>query len=277
MFSLPFLSLPRRAIDRKLHRAIIDGDEPRALACLEQNADSNSRDRDGFSALEMARLLGRDRVSTKIAGPVQHQIKLQGVDDPYPRLISLEQFEEHFGVRYLSHLRFDSYLTFKRASRQCPWLLKYTALGTEHLWLGSWHAHERAAGHVADLSIRWIDETLGYGIFAERRIEPYTHIGEYTGVVKQWKMFQQNQNPYCFRYPSGAFKFRIYMVDAQEEGNETRFVNHSDSPNCEPVTALDRGLLHIFFRSTRVIEYGEQLCIDYGKDYWQRRRKHEVS
>ena len=66
-----------------------------------------------------------------------------------------------------------------------------------------------------------------------------------------------------------------HAVDAQDGGNETRFVNHSDTPNAEPVTQLDRGILHIFFRTTRAVVYGEELTINYGKDYWQRRTKRD--
>jgi len=254
-----------------LHRAIRTADTAGARAALEQGADPNSRDRHGFSARELARYLDQTNLLQAMGEPFAHNIRFREQGADASTVLSAEQFFERFGFPYLPYLTFDSYRLLLRVRRKCPWLLRYTAFGTEALWLGRWHASEREGAHVAPVCIQWVDEQVGFGLFASQSIKPFTHLAEYTGRVKRWKLWKQNKNPYCFRYPGGWLPGQIYMVDAQEGGNETRFVNHSDTPNCEPATALSNGILHIFFRATRPIQAGEQITINYGKDYWSRR------
>jgi SET domain-containing protein len=62
-------------------------------------------------------------------------------------------------------------------------------------------------------------------------------------------------------------------VDALQEGNVTRFINHSNVPNLEPRCFVERGLLHQVFMARQKISKGTQLTFDYGNDYWIRRQK----
>lgn len=270
----PFASAAsKRPADVALHAAIARNDAQGVADALDSDAEVLARNKYGYSALEMARLLGRDALLAQLGYVNNRRIQLQAQEETFPQKRSISQFEAITGVRYFSHLRFDSYSVFKKAYRQCSWLQRYTAWGKELRWLGKWHADDRDEGHLADVSVRWIDQAIGYGLFAERKLEPLTYLGQYTGTVRQWSMRKRNHNAYCFHYPTSLWRLRIFMIDALDGGNEMRFVNHADAPNAEPAIQLDRGLLHVFFRTTKEIGYGEQICIDYGKDYWHRRLK----
>lgn len=267
----------KRAADVALHKAIVDDDLNAVQDALAAVAEPLAKNRYGYSAVEMALLLGRDELFRLLIISTKHRVKFQGIDDDFPKRITIPQFEQATGVKYYSHLRCDTPKTFRRVMRHCPWTLKYTAWGKEQRWLGKWHAKDRSEGHIADVSVRWIDDTIGYGLFAERDLPSQLFIGQYTGVLRQWYMTKRNHNAYCFHYPTPLWKLRTFMIDALDGGNETRFVNHGDTPNCEPAIQLDRGLLHVFFRTTKAVAYGDQLLLDYGKDYWQRRQKRALA
>lgn len=200
----------------------------------------------------------------------EHIFLVQGPGEPILRQITQEEWEELFQVRYLAQQRFQDTKTFRRAVRYCPLFFK-GSLGMEQRWLAKWYAQERREGKVAPVSTRWIDSEIGYGLFAEESFPLGTYIGYYTGVVRQWSLWKQNQNGYCFRYPSWFWP--IFMIDALKEGNEMRFVNHSDTPNLEVLSQLEDGVFYLFFRTRTAVLKGEQLTLDYGKDYWRRRTK----
>ena len=256
-----------REIDRLLHKAIIAGRQDQARELLGDGALLLARNKLGFTAQEMAHFLGCE-LGTK--QPLQ--IRFQGKDEPSVKILSAEEFCNVTGVTYLKHLQFESYKVFKRVLHQCPWLLKHTSLGRQHRWFGALYGKEALGGKTIDASIRWIGEEVGYGLFAEKELKPQEFVGAYTGIMRQWHRFSPNHNEYCFHYPTGFWRMRIFMIDAEEAGNITRFVNHSDEANLEPVALLDRGLLHIFFRTARTIQVGEQLTVNYGPDYWRRRQ-----
>mmetsp|Transcript_13409 Transcript_13409/g.22042 ORF Transcript_13409/g.22042 Transcript_13409/m.22042 type:complete len:297 (-) Transcript_13409:275-1165(-) len=66
---------------------------------------------------------------------------------------------------------------------------------------------------------------------------------------------------------------RIY-VDAEDEYKSlwTRFLNHASPPNnnCNPKSVHESydGEPRVWFVACRDIEVGEELCFDYGDDYW---------
>lgn len=66
---------------------------------------------------------------------------------------------------------------------------------------------------------------------------------------------------------------RIY-VDAEDEYESlwTRFLNHASPPlnNCNPKSVHEsyNGEPRVWFVASRDIEVGEELCFDYGDDYW---------
>ena len=118
-----------------------------------------------------------------------------------------------------------------------------------------------------DLTLRFIDDIKGYGVFATAPIERYRYIGEYCGVVKKRAWHMIANNPFCVTYP-GGFSWRTYVINARKEGNITRFINHGDANVMMRSLRFDDGLLHMVFFTSRLIHEGEELLLNYGKKYW---------
>jgi SET domain-containing protein len=87
----------------------------------------------------------------------------------------------------------------------------------------------------------------GRGVFATRTIRPGTQLGEWP-----------------------TMKVGDALPDHTLEGGhlvlgEFTLVNHDDDPNCDYF--FDAGTCALYAR--RLIEFGEELTIDYGEDYWR--------
>jgi hypothetical protein len=190
-----------------------------------------------------------------------------------PRLISIKRFEELFELHYLEKLQFENWEVEQWIYRQCERAQRRQKVGKLALWLGTLHGPQIERGDIPDVTIRWIGEKIGYGVFANRLLKKWEFIGEYTGLVKQRKLFFRNINDYCFMYPRAWIALKSLTIDSAKYGNFTRFINHSDLPNCESISVFHRGLFHIMFRAIRDIPAGQELTYDYGSIYWSRRKK----
>ncbi|MCD5382418.1 MAG: SET domain-containing protein [Candidatus Pacebacteria bacterium] len=56
------------------------------------------------------------------------------------------------------------------------------------------------------------------------------------------------------------------VIDGKARTNTARYINHSCRPNCEAES--DEEALKIRILAKRTIKAGEELTIDYGKEYW---------
>lgn len=126
---------------------------------------------------------------------------------------------------------------------------------------------------VIDVSIRWICPDMGYGVFTNGFLKKWQFVGEYTGVVRRRRLIFPNLNDYCFMYPREWISPKLFTIDSEREGNFTRFINHSDTPNLESVAVFKGGVFHIVFRTTEDILPGKELVYDYGPVYWRKRKK----
>lgn len=181
------------------------------------------------------------------------------------------EFEEKTGVIYLSHLEFDSYAVLTRVKKQSRKEIRYPYISPSVKWLGTFFAKELESGFVNDVVIRWIDDRIGFGVFARRDFSKGEFIGEYTGVVKRSHFFKSNINLFCFHYPVINQFINVHTIDAEQKGNETRFINHSLSPNCEPFVCYHEGLLHVCIRTKERISKGEELTYQFTTGWWKDR------
>ena len=58
-----------------------------------------------------------------------------------------------------------------------------------------------------------------------------------------------------------------WVIDANFEGNDARWINHSCAPNCEAVMVEDEAepkRSRVFIEAVRAIKPGEELTYDYG-------------
>ncbi|MBS0634477.1 MAG: SET domain-containing protein-lysine N-methyltransferase [Verrucomicrobia bacterium] len=183
---------------------------------------------------------------------------------------SVADFEAFFGIKYLPTSYYESSELKDEVRKSCPWLLKNTVVGEEHRSLGAFLHKALESGKVTSVAIKWIDDVMGYGLFAKNFIAKESFIGQYTGIVT--KEIPES-TAYCMQLPTKFWSLRRYYIDAESAGNELRFANHSDTPSMRPYCLIDRGLVHVGFFALADIEAGRELTFDYGRDYWIKRSK----
>lgn len=186
---------------------------------------------------------------------------------------SPKDFEAIFGMGYLAGINFRNAKTQDKIERRCAKALRKEWITPRQKWLGHYYAKEIQGNIYLDLTIGWIDDTIGYGVWTNVDIPAFAYIGEYTGILRKRLFFGRWKNRYCFDYNIGEGRNSGYVVDAQDFGNYTRFINHSFEPNLEPASVYSDSLIHVIIYAPKAIRAGTQLCYDYGEDYWQKRSK----
>jgi len=254
-----------------LHLAVIDNRPEEVKRLLKTPSLLSGLNKEGFTPLQLARLLGRKKCESAMHTLLDRTILIQEQGDLKPRSISIKEFTELFQVPYFDTLRFRSYSTLQLAVKSRPYILRIP--GIENQELGEVYTNELKQGFVAPCSIRWLNDQIHYGLVADKDFDEGEWIGEYTGVVREYLRIQPDHNPYCLHYPTRFWSFRYFMIDAYLGGNETRFINHSDEPNLAPQCLVKDRLLHTVFFTSKKIRKGEQLTFDYGKDFWRHRKK----
>jgi hypothetical protein len=238
-----------------LHEAVKQDDPVAIKQLVDAGEDLFLSDASGFTAPELAALLGR-RSCWDILG-------LEFSPQAFP----------NDDVDFLPCLTFESYDSLRALQAQCPYLLRWTKVGQFYKDLAIDYGPAVFQGKTAPLQISWVSDNVGHGVFATEDIPPGSFIGNYAGVVRPMQRKIARMSPYYFHYPTKLWSYQYHVVDAEGCGNEMRYLNHSDQPNLEPSYILDRGLLHLVFFTQRFVMKGEQLTFDYGQDYWREREK----
>ncbi|MBX7066248.1 MAG: SET domain-containing protein [Parachlamydiales bacterium] len=136
------------------------------------------------------------------------------------------------------------------------------------LALGQKYRKQIESPNDPNVEIRFVSDEVGHGVFANGVIKKGSFIGEYTGIVREnRRIYFAPLNNYCYEYPIADRLGRSYVIDATS-GNFTRFINHSYCPNLKPHYAFIDGFYHCIFIALKEIRKGEQLCYDYGRNYW---------
>lgn len=149
-------------------------------------------------------------------------------------------------------------------------------ISNEAIELGARFIHHIETAFIRSVSVRWINDEVGQGLFVEEDLEAGSYVGEYTGVVrKNDRRYFEPLNNYCYEYPVPDDIGRSYVIDATQ-GNLTRFINHSFTPNLKPMHVFYEGFYHLIFLALERIEKGRQLSYDYGKNYWYIRKAPQV-
>lgn len=190
------------------------------------------------------------------------------------RLSTPSDFEQFFCLRYLSHLEFNQEKIKLSVNRRCLRALARGWITPRQRWLGAYYATSMAGSTLisaSDLTIRWIDREIGYGVWTNRLIKARTFIGEYSGIVHKRHWWKRRENLYCFDYTVGPHRSTSLVIDSQDAGNHTRFINHSFCPNLNLVSVYWRGLIHVILYANRDIPADSQLLYDYGEEYWKKR------
>ncbi len=186
------------------------------------------------------------------------------------RSLSLEEFEGVTGAKWRPHLVFADTAILSALTKQGAKLHEKGEMTFEQVWLGRYFQKELLAGVGPDVSIRWIDSVLGWGVFAERPFKKMEFIAEYAGTVRK-RIKADAKNSYCFEYVVTPDRKTSYVIDAREQGGVGRYLNHSASPNLLSGLATLDQISHVILYAKEPIAKGTQLCYDYGPDYWSKR------
>lgn len=177
---------------------------------------------------------------------------------------------EEFNVKYLPCLIFERISIFTEILHLCKKLDKKKMFSKEQKWLGSFFSKELDSAYFANVDIKSTNQNLGYGLFAKQNIAKNSFVGEFAGILKKRSSVSLKVNHYCLKYPIEGGFFQKYTIDASKKGNCFRFLNHNINPNLNVRSVFYNGFIRMIFLSLKDIKVGDQLTIDYGKDFWVR-------
>jgi uncharacterized protein len=248
-----------------LHLAVRD-DQLDCIALLgAERSLLNRRNQFGLTPFELALYLHKQKSASILLGAsrscdflAQPRVEFEKND----RLASIN-------IEYLAHPIFESLNRLDEVLACTQKAKNDEIISSERIWMGVYYDKEIQQGIHPCMTVRWIDEEVGFGVFAAERILPCMFVGEYTGLIQERKSKHVRESNYCIRYTSWPMGKRLHVIDAENFGNFTRFINHSDHPNISLVCTYWRGMPRLIFISLKEISDGEQLTFDYGKTFWK--------
>jgi len=112
--------------------------------------------------------------------------------------------------------------------------------------------------NILDWELKVKRSSAGCGLFATKEIPKGVCIIEYFGrQISDAEQYTSNSK-YLFGINSKI------TIDGRDRKNIARYINHSCKPNAEP--EIRKGRIFIFTR--RKIQPGEEICYDYGEEYF---------
>ncbi len=184
----------------------------------------------------------------------------------------MEELESRLQFTFLPQIAFESPKAKEEIHAKGLAKWKNNEISAESHDLGKRYSQEILSGYIPSVSVRFVDEGVGFGLFAECDLAKGAYVGEYTGVVRRndLRRYMGHMNDYCHAYPVTDHLNCSFVTDAMQ-GNLTRFINHSFHPNLLSIHAYLDGFFHLIFLATKPIAQGTQLTFDYGKSYWYTR------
>ncbi|MDX8431726.1 MAG: SET domain-containing protein-lysine N-methyltransferase [Candidatus Algichlamydia australiensis] len=184
--------------------------------------------------------------------------------------ITKEEMEKKFSFSFLNELQFSSPRILRWVNSKCEKRLRSENYRAQNSWMHSLYLDDFKKKHLPKLFIKHVNQLVGYGLFAADDLAELSLIGEYTGIVRRRRRWSDRQNAYIFGYVVGPHD-TPYVIDAKEKGNLTRFINHSETPNCISRWMIVDGVCHVIFFTNKLIKAGEQLTYNYGPHFWKNR------
>jgi SET domain-containing protein len=137
------------------------------------------------------------------------------------------------------------------------------------------HYFEHGFSNDRRIYVALCSQEMGYGAFAEVYIPAWTVIGEYTGIITS----NQANTDYAWSYYSKPKDSQgnelLLRTDGRTRGNITRFVNHSDYPNCSVIHVPYKNRWRTLYIANSNIMPDQELTVYYGEIYWKDRNKKE--
>ena len=99
----------------------------------------------------------------------------------------------------------------------------------------------------------------GLGLFAAKDIPKNSWIIEYIGEkIPNEKVNPNSTSKYLFEVN------KKWTLNGTPRYNTARYANHSCRPNAESEITKDQ----VFIKSIKPIKFGEEICYDYGKEFF---------
>lgn len=137
-----------------------------------------------------------------------------------------------------------------------------------------------ATEYQAPMYIQWVNDIVGYGVFAKELIRAGDYVMEYAGCVCS----SVDDSTYAWAYPCVPGGFGIekkrYMIDGRLCGGEARFVNDpidAEQLNLSLGLIYVNGAYHNVYLAVKDIQPGEQLFVSYGDGYWKDRKGEQLA
>jgi len=136
--------------------------------------------------------------------------------------------------------------------------------------------YNRVVSRLSNIKLRLEKkENKGWSVIAAQEINKGTFISEYVGEVITMKESRKRENDYKNSKNNYLLIFREHLssynrilssaIDATNNGNFSRFFNHSCNPNLSVIAVRTLDIFpHVSFFSNRYIGVGEELCFNYG-------------
>jgi len=119
----------------------------------------------------------------------------------------------------------------------------------------------------APMCVAYINDDVGFGVFATKPIQKGAFIGVYTGVVKIKN--DTDDTTYTWEHPADPLHSKIKLAcDSTHAGNELRYINHSFAANVKKVDILCNNRWYLCYIAQEDIAQGEQIVVSYGFGYW---------
>eukprot|EP01091_Cochliopodium_minus_P005847 TRINITY_DN15744_c0_g1_i1.p1 TRINITY_DN15744_c0_g1~~TRINITY_DN15744_c0_g1_i1.p1 ORF type:complete len:191 (+),score=32.26 TRINITY_DN15744_c0_g1_i1:36-608(+) len=113
------------------------------------------------------------------------------------------------------------------------------------------------------LILKFINEKIGFGVFALKDIRPDSFICRYGGKLKELnKITCKNNSNYEIQTC-----YDQYVIDGKKYRSIGGFINHSSNANVELSQFVYEGIPVCIFYSNKEIKEGTQLLFDYGFNY----------
>lgn len=259
----PFISIEghplKRVVSTKgkntlLHLAILFKKEEIVSLLFEDSLMKKKRNQLGFTPSELALFLSSKKGFNFFS---QEHLKIFSKDSLFSEL------------EFVKNPVFDSYEILEEVLAFTKKAKKEDRIPQERVWLGAYFNLELEKGVHPLVSIQFINDEVGFGVFAGQKIPACSYVGEYTGVIKRRDAKKIKNEIYSVRYSIWDLLKKKYVLDAKEKGNFTRFINHSKTPNLSLQSVYWRGIPRMVFVSLRKISLGEQLSFDYGTFFWK--------
>lgn len=222
-----------------------------------------------WTPLELARFLPRQHLFSFLHGGAPLPNFLDQPNVTFPDRALFESFPK---IEYLLQPLFESVSIFDEVISRTKKAKREDAIPLEKIWMGIYFDKEIQTGTHPKVSIRFINESVGFGVFAEQRIPSCAFAGEYLGVVQERKKKKLKDKIHTVGYTVWE-KAKKYIIDAERMGNFTRFINHSAKPNLSLQSVYWRDIPRMIFVALKEIPEGTQLTFDYGAMYWKECRQ----